>query len=329
MINDKNVINVTSFDVDSMKLLYHLQDGIEGDYRLKIIDEKTNGVCWNEIGNLKRGIIYFVVISHAKSFIYQNIKVIFEFNNKIVCEALFKIHENCNKNAISDLYFDNFDVNINPYFEVLIQKTYSQFEIEVEKDDIVVDIGANFGAFIKLAIDSGCKEIYSCEPNPNCNNAIEKLYNKNKNLHINRYAISNFNGFTELSIPLECLGNSSAIGKLTESTVDSEFNYLENFAFHTTVETITFQDFIKKNNLLKIDYLKVDCEGGENFIFNEMNIKYIRDNVNKIAIEYHNKYRFHLYDLLKNFGFTIHVDSFETKSVGMIYARNKNWKHKK
>ena len=323
------IINITSFDVDSMKLSYHLQDGIEGNYRLKIIDEKTNGVCWNETTSLKYGINYFVIVSHAKSLIYQNIKIVFEFNDKIVCEALFKIHENCNKNVISDLYFDNFDVNINPYLEVFIQKTYSQFEIEVEKDDIVVDIGANFGAFIKLAIDSGCKEIYSCEPNPNCNDAIEKLYNKNKNLHINRYAISNFNGFTELSIPLECSGNSSAIGKLTESMVDSGLNYLENSAFHTTVETITFQDFIKKNNLLKIDFLKVDCEGGENFIFNEMNIKYIRDNVNKIAIEYHNKYRFHLYDLLKNFGFTIHVDSFETKSVGMIYARNKNWKHKK
>lgn len=323
------IINITSFDVDSMKLSYHLQDGIEGNYRLKIIDEKTNGVCWNEITSLKYGINYFVIVSHAKSLIYQNIKIVFEFNDKIVCEALFKIHKNCNKNVISDLYFDNFDVNINPYLEIFIQKTYSQFEIEVEKDDIVVDIGANFGAFIKLAIDSGCKEIYSCEPNPNCNDAIEKLYNKNKNLHINRYAISNFNGFTELSIPLECLGNSSAIGKLTESMVDSGFNYLENSAFHTTVETITFQDFVKKNNLLKIDFLKVDCEGGENFIFNEMNIKYIRDNVNKIAIEYHNKYRFHLYDLLKNSGFTIHVNSFETKSVGMIYARNKNWKHKK
>jgi FkbM family methyltransferase len=153
---------------------------------------------------------------------------------------------------------------------------YSQFEIEVEKDDIVVDIGANFGAFIKLAIDSGCKEIYSCEPDSNCNNAIEKIFNKNKNLHINRYAISNFNGFTKLSVPLECFGSSSSIGKLIESTVDSGLNYSENSAIYTTVETITFQDFIKKNNLSKIDYLKVDCEGGENFIFNEINIKYIR-----------------------------------------------------
>jgi FkbM family methyltransferase len=322
------IINITEFDVNLMKLSYHLQDGIEGDYRLKIIDEKTNGVCWNEIGNLKHGISYFVVIPHAKSFIYQNIKIIFEFNNKIVCEALFKIHENYNKNIISDLYFDNFDVNINTYHEVLNHKVYSQFEIEVEKDDIVVDIGANFGAFIKLAIDSGCKEIYSCEPDSNCNNAIEKIFNKNKNLHINRYAISNFNGFTKLSVPLECFGSSSSIGKLIESTVDSGLNYSENSAIYTTVETITFQDFIKKNNLSKIDYLKVDCEGGENFIFNEINIKYIKDNVHKIAIEYHNKYRFYLHDLLLNSGFTVYADSFETKSIGMMYARNKNWKHK-
>ena len=36
-----------------------------------------------------------------------------------------------------------------------------------------------------------------------------------------------------------------------------------------TNKTQTFKTFVEKNNIEKIDFLKVDCEGGEIFIFTE------------------------------------------------------------
>jgi FkbM family methyltransferase len=67
---------------------------------------------------------------------------------------------------------------------------------------------------------------------------------------------------------------------------------VENYADGKTieVETITFKDFIHKNTLVYIDFLKVDCEGSEVFIFIEENTAFFRTKVHKIALEFHNQY---------------------------------------
>ena len=54
------------------------------------------------------------------------------------------------------------------------------------------------------------------------------------------------------------------------------------------MDGISFKDFIHENNISKIDFLKVDIEGGEYNIFcDEENFKFIKKNVHKIAMELH------------------------------------------
>jgi len=52
-------------------------------------------------------------------------------------------------------------------------------------------------------------------------------------------------------------------------------------------ETITFQDFLSEYTIDKIDFLKIDCEGGEYDIFTEINKEWILNNVKYITGEWH------------------------------------------
>ena len=313
-LTHNKIINIVQFDKTSLTVHYKLQDGVAGNYKIKMVDEKTNGYFYHENLNLEPNITYWSSCPFIKDYIYKNVKIIFEFDNQIVFEKSCVVYDTNNKNCLSDLYFYDYSVCINSYYEVFALKNYSQYGISIEENDIVVDIGANVGSSIKLAIDNKCKEIYCCEPNPVCIDVIKKYYGQNKNLYINDCAISDYTGFGELS--LITIDSTSTAAKISHN---NQYNYVS-----LKIKTKTFKDFISDNNISKIDFLKVDCEGGEEFIFNETNIDYIKTNVRKIAVEYHTS-NLHQYiqNLLNTFGFETHVLSYSDQ-MGLIYARNTN-----
>lgn len=315
----EQIIDVIQFDKDSITVHYKLKHGVSGNYKIKMIDEKTNGYFYHDNLHLDPNITYWTSCSFIKNHIYNKIKIIFEYNNNIVFENSYVVYENFNKNCLSDLYFNDDDICINSYFEVFAYETYSKYNIFIEKDDIVVDIGANVGASIKLALDNKCKEIYCCEPNPSCVNIIKKYYGQNKNLYINEYAIADYSGFSELILP--SIDNTSAAATVLQhnSSKNNKSDYVS-----IRVRTKTFKDFILDNNISKIDFLKVDCEGGEKFIFSNENIDFIKTNVRKIALEYHTHDLYNqIENLLKKFGFEIYVWKLSDQ-MGMMYARNNN-----
>ena len=52
------------------------------------------------------------------------------------------------------------------------------------------------------------------------------------------------------------------------------------------VQTMTFDEYVKIHNLYDVDFLKVDCEGGEYDIFTLENIDFLKQ-VPKIVVEMH------------------------------------------
>src|SRR4029434_10965735 len=91
------------------------------------------------------------------------------------------------------------------------------------------------------------------------------------------------------------------------------------------VDTITFKNFIKKNKIGQIDFLKVDCEGSEVFIFIEENTEFFRTDVHKIALEFHNEKKDDITKFLRDAGYEVHVDNGKD-NLGMLYAKNTNFK---
>ncbi len=85
---------------------------------------------------------------------------------------------------------------------------------------------------------------------------------------------------------------------------------------------ITFKDFVKYNCIQKINFLKIDCEGGEYLVFNEENFDYIKNNVKKIAGEFHLRTKQgssldNLNERFRNFrdNFLTKFDKYEVRSV--------------
>ena len=147
--------------------------------------------------------------------------------------------------------------------EIFENRIYEKFAF-VKDGDVVVDIGANVGAFAYSIKDRLIKKIYCVEPS---NGLIETLRKNLKNMpySIINKAISSQNA-DNIDLP-----NSHCI-----------FNHIGD-----SYNSITFKKFIEDNNISNIDFLKVDCEGGEYEIFNEENRDYIINNVKNIALEWH------------------------------------------
>jgi len=312
-IEENNIININGLNPDDCKIDYSLGDGFKGLYDLQINDCNSNLLIYKEKLFLNKNISYWTSFKFAKNIIYDDVFIKFLKDDVVVFNKKYKIN-NAPSNAailLKDMKFES-DFDCASYVEVFTINQYNKYGISVEKDDVVVDIGGNLGAFIKLSLLNECKKIYCCEPNPNCIKLIKKHYGDNDELILNEYAISDSAGinYLKLDINNKVSGSSQLIN--AEAFCKEDNNLIE-------VKTNTFANFIKENNIQKIDYLKVDCEGGENFIFNKDNIEFIKNNVKKIAVEYHNGYKNEIKKLLIDSGFFVIEDVF-SENFGFLYA---------
>ena len=131
-----------------------------------------------------------------------------------------------------------------------------EYCFEVEENDIVVDIGATIGEFTYKILEKKPKHCYVVEPLPVFFDTLKK------NLEGNQVS------FTNAAITNDKYCNIKWDGR------------------NSIVNTLTFKDFVAQNRLNKIDFLKVDCEGGEYDIFTEENIEFLKK-VPKIVCEVH------------------------------------------
>jgi len=145
--------------------------------------------------------------------------------------------------------------------EIFQDKIYERF-FEVEKDDVVFDIGASIGPFTYSILNKNPKKVICFEP------SFEEFPTLVKNtIQGNVYCVNK--------------GISNIIGEQVFSDLYGQTNS-EGIAYSTT-----FNKIIDDFNIQKIDFIKTDCEGGEYDIFNIENLMWIKNNVKKIAGEWH------------------------------------------
>jgi FkbM family methyltransferase len=148
-----------------------------------------------------------------------------------------------------------------------IAKSYFIDKINFKKDEIIIDIGANYGDlsiyFDKLNVKLIC---HNFEPEKNAFTAL-KLNNPN--------AINNNLAVTE----------KSEIKDFYLSTVsaDSSIIPIEKYDEKIKIKTITLDDYILKNNLQNIKLLKIEAEGYEPEIL--LGLKKNIHKINYIAVD--------------------------------------------
>ncbi len=206
--------------------------------------------------------------------------------------------------------------------EVWKTKTYIDEDFNIKKNDIIIDIGANIGAFSILAAKSASNgKVFAYEPNKENYDMLKKnkVLNNLHNLFLFDLAVSGNNGYIDFFTSKLNDGGHSIYS--TDSKKAAK------------VKSTTLSDIFKANNLKKINYLKIDAEGAEYDILLNTPAEIIRK-VDKIVLEYHDYFNHdHDYKDLKEYlegnGFKVEIDkNFLIRkmfSIGMIKARRENF----
>lgn len=186
----------------------------------------------------------------------------------------------------------------------------------IKKAQTVVDVGANIGVFSALIhnLNPQCK-IWAVEPNPHNLSILRE--NIGSYAQILEYAISEKD---EVVMALTDDGRINTVSCRTEGNRSS----LGNQAFEdqtTIVKGISFTELCDIYNIGLIDILKIDCEGCEETLLANSDLKH---RVKFIVGEFHQEAEFKTI-------FDWAAPSFEMRvlnqrgNVGMFWARNKNF----
>jgi autotransporter strand-loop-strand O-heptosyltransferase len=142
--------------------------------------------------------------------------------------------------------------------EIFNNNIYEKF-FEVEEGDIILDVGASIGPFTYSILHKKPKHVFCVEPSESEFTTLIKNTIGHPVTHINK-GLSDTNGIVESD---------------------------QLFGGESHMESMTFDKLINLYGLIKIDFLKTDCEGGEYEIFKQENISFIKENIKKIAGEWH------------------------------------------
>lgn len=139
-------------------------------------------------------------------------------------------------------------------YEELISRDIYERYYEVHDGDVVMDMGANVGAFTMKIIDK-CKICYCIEPG---NMEFQELKTNLKD-YTNKVIFSN-----------------EAISVRDEIIVSDKYNIIK----------VSYRDYIKKHKIKNINFMKIDAEGAEWDVFIKNNVDLLGD-IEYISGEFH------------------------------------------
>ena len=159
--------------------------------------------------------------------------------------------------------------------EVWESKEYIDSEFDIKKDDVVVDIGANIGAFSVLAAKKANNGIiFAYEPDKENYGMLlkNKFLNKVDNIFPFNLAISAKKGSIDFF--------TTKLNSNAHSVYDSSPSRI------IKIKSNTLNDIFTTNKIRRINYLKIDAEGAEYDILLNTPTELIRK-IDKIVLEYH------------------------------------------
>lgn len=140
-------------------------------------------------------------------------------------------------------------------FELAISDQYHANEF-IGKDDIILDAGANIGAFSVFAANIAKNgKVFAFEPAKITFSILKKNAEYYKNITCFPYGLSDKNETKNIYVPQSSLGGSTI----------EDSGLLDNKDGYIPEETrlISIDNFVKEKNLDRVDFLKIDTEGYE------------------------------------------------------------------
>ena len=205
------------------------------------------------------------------------------------------------------------------FFEVFFLKTNNYLdEFKIKEKDIVIDIGAHIGYFsIYSSQKAKNGKIFAFEP---YNKSFEMLIKNLKINQINNVTTKNLGVTKKSGMDSLYLKKNSAIGNSIYKNSESDSKI--------DIKTISLQDIIKNNDIQKIDFLKLDCEGAEYDILLNLDYQTLQK-IDKIVSEMHPNIENFKIDDVKEFlalnGFDVKIIyplNSVSEELAMLYAKN-------
>ena len=201
-----------------------------------------------------------------------------------------------------------YSTDIHAFVNIWVIQEYSKnFD---GNEEIIIDIGGHIGLFSIYALRSNPKKIIAFEP-------IKENFNLfNENIALNK--IEN----------IKCYNMA-----VYDSSEEIEIYFNQDFAAHSLIKkngssrkikSISLKKIFDEQKITKCDILKLDCEGAEYKIFEELPNEYFKK-IEKISMEFHvfnNEYE--LIEKLKKriieMKFLIEIQQTNDE-MGMLYAK--------
>lgn len=161
--------------------------------------------------------------------------------------------------------------------EIWIDKIYKYPGYHIKAGDVIIDIGANIGAFSTYAAtQSSDVKVYAYEPFPQ---NVDWLRFNLKNSDLNNVAV--FQQAVARSPGMRSL-QVNRFSWICHSLIATEKLQEEDLK----VQCITLDEIITENKIEKCDLLKLDCEGSEYEILEGSSLETL-SKIKKIVCEYH------------------------------------------
>ena len=152
---------------------------------------------------------------------------------------------------------DNYSEEISDLCdEILVEGLYgvvnNKVNVTVKPGDIVIDAGSWIGDFAAYASVKGAT-VYAFEPTETTFELLKKTAELNGNITPINKGLSDEN--TDLTLYVNAEGNSGGNALKDKTT--------EKMIPTSSVSTIRLDDFVRENNLPRVDFIKADIEGFE------------------------------------------------------------------
>lgn len=220
-----------------------------------------------------------------------------------------------NGHKINLLLRDDVDESIvNEVFK--FREYRGTIEIIQNANGVILDVGAHAGYFsLWTAAQNPKAKIYALEPITENLDFLKQNIAENifKNIKPENVALSKESG--ELNIFLSEDSHNHSLLPISDKT--------------RKIKAVNLTDFIKKNKIKIITLLKMDIEGGEYEIFENLDQE-IFSKIENIFLEYHESESRNfkvIENILRENGFSVEVfPSHFDKTMGFLLARNKRLK---
>ncbi len=295
----------------SNRMAYALSFHNVGLRQINSLSKKGDKIIFNNTGNS-------IFISHLPAFEFSiNHLIDLLQHNKVVVVESFPSKFSVN---IEGLHFNVTSLsNMAVLYEIFIEDIYA---VELMHDNLlVIDIGMNVGVAAQyFALRSEVKAVYGYEPfletYQEAVNNVQMNPSVSHKIVCNSYGVSNVTETREISL--------FDSGLLSASTIDNAGNTYGRSTTRTISVQLKSVDEIFDELFPKYPespvLLKIDCEGEEYGIFEQLKDTRYLDKVVCVLIEWHEKGAEPIVEVLKKHNFQMLHLPHATANCGMIYG---------